>query len=286
MTTDSGAGIELRRWDSAESLLREVGDCLRESEAENNLVLGICDAIVRGSYAERPSPVLLSIHEQGKAAGVAMMTPPHNLLLTRLPSEAIDPLIELLITEEIPIPGVSAPTPLAAEFAKRWTQRTGQSRKLEVSLRNYTCESVQVGKDSRGALRGAGQRDKSLLLEWVNQFCTELDTHPPQRSIEEYIDEAIDRQEYFFWGREQPVTMAAASRDTGRGIAINYVYTPAEFRRNGYATACVADLTRRLLESGKGFCCLFADLANPTSNSIYQKIGYQPMSDMQMWHFE
>jgi uncharacterized protein len=79
--------------------------------------------------------------------------------------------------------------------------------------------------------------------------------------------------------------MAAASRDTGHGIAINYVYTPPQHRCCGYATSCVAELTQRQLASGKSFCCLYTDLANPTSNSIYQRIGYQPVCDAQMWLF-
>jgi predicted GNAT family acetyltransferase len=64
------------------------------------------------------------------------------------------------------------------------------------------------------------------------------------------------------------------------------VYTPAHLRNCGYATSCVAALTRRVLESGKKFCCLYTDLANPTSNSIYQKIGYHPICDVQDWIFE
>jgi uncharacterized protein len=57
-------------------------------------------------------------------------------------------------------------------------------------------------------------------------------------------------------------------------------------RNRGYAASCVATLTKLMLDSGKKFCCLYTDLANPTSNSIYQKIGYQPICDVQDWVFE
>ena len=82
------------------------------------------------------------------------------------------------------------------------------------------------------------------------------------------------------------VAMAGLERETARGIAISWVYTPAHLRRHGYATACVAALTQRMLDNGKSFCCLYTDLANPTSNSIYQKIGYRPVCDVQDWIFE
>ena len=79
--------------------------------------------------------------------------------------------------------------------------------------------------------------------------------------------------------------MAAAGRRTRSGIAINLVYTPKGLRRHGYATSCVAELSQRLLDLGYQFCTLFADLANPISNSIYQKIGYQPIGDYDSYLF-
>jgi predicted GNAT family acetyltransferase len=64
------------------------------------------------------------------------------------------------------------------------------------------------------------------------------------------------------------------------------VYTPPHLRKQGYATSCVAALTQRMLDSGKRFCCLYTDLTNPTSNAIYQKIGYQPVCDSEDLVFE
>jgi predicted GNAT family acetyltransferase len=60
---------------------------------------------------------------------------------------------------------------------------------------------------------------------------------------------------------------------------VNAVYTPPEQRRKGYATAAVAALSGMLLAAGKDFCCLYTDVANPTSNSIYRKIGYRPVRE-------
>jgi predicted GNAT family acetyltransferase len=72
-----------------------------------------------------------------------------------------------------------------------------------------------------------------------------------------------------------------------RGNArINLVYTPPDLRRRGYATAAVSALTRRLLDSGRRYCCLYTDLANPTSNSVYRRIGYRPVCDIDEYSFE
>ena len=91
----------------------------------------------------------------------------------------------------------------------------------------------------------------------------------------------------FIWddGRRL-VSMAAWSGRTPNGVRVNFVYTPPEYRRSGYASACVADLTQRLLNEGRAFCCLYTDLANPTSNKIYQTIGYRPVCEMSDFHFE
>jgi len=67
---------------------------------------------------------------------------------------------------------------------------------------------------------------------------------------------------------------------TQHGEAISYVYTPPQFRRRGYATAMVAHLSQVLLDEGKRFCTLYTDLSNPTSNRIYQEIGYKPVADV------
>ena len=73
--------------------------------------------------------------------------------------------------------------------------------------------------------------------------------------------------------------MASSNRPTPNGIAVNLVYTPPEKRGRGYATACVAGVSQRQLDGGKTFCTLFTDLANPTSNAVYQRVGYQPLAD-------
>lgn len=74
--------------------------------------------------------------------------------------------------------------------------------------------------------------------------------------------------------------------ETPNGVRVGLVYTPAELRRRGYATSCVSRLTQLLLDSGKKYCCLYADLANPASNRIYEKVGYRPVCDGEFWRFD
>ena len=87
------------------------------------------------------------------------------------------------------------------------------------------------------------------------------------------------------WEDGDRVSMCSRSRPTLHGASIGLVYTPPGLRGRGYASACVADLSQRILDSGKAFCTLFTDLANPTSNAIYQRIGYRPLCDFREIRF-
>ena len=72
---------------------------------------------------------------------------------------------------------------------------------------------------------------------------------------------------------------------TGHGATVSGVYTPPALRNHGYATACVASLSQLLLDEGHEFCTLYADLSNPTSNSIYKKMGYRPIRASTAYEF-
>ena len=79
--------------------------------------------------------------------------------------------------------------------------------------------------------------------------------------------------------------MAGAGGQTPRGIRIGPVYTPPALRRRGYASNLVAAVTQHQFDEGRTFCFLFTDRANPTSNKIYQSLGYQSVIDVDQWHF-
>ena len=98
--------------------------------------------------------------------------------------------------------------------------------------------------------------------------------------LDDVAERTIGRGSVYLWiDANAPRATVAYGRVTATGCAIYGVYTPPESRRRGYATAAVATLSKRLLESGRSFCSLYTDLANPTSNSIYAKIGYEPVRD-------
>ena len=76
------------------------------------------------------------------------------------------------------------------------------------------------------------------------------------------------------------MSWAGVGGRTPNGTRIGPVYTPPSERGHGYASALVAAASQAQLDEGLAFCFLFTDLANPTSNHIYQAIGYEPVTDI------
>ena len=57
------------------------------------------------------------------------------------------------------------------------------------------------------------------------------------------------------------------------------VYTPPEQRRRGYAGAVTAAVTAAFYAAGAERVVLYTDAANPTSNAVYERIGYVHTAD-------
>ena len=74
--------------------------------------------------------------------------------------------------------------------------------------------------------------------------------------------------------------MVSAVRDTPNTAGIGAVYTPSHFRNRGYASTAVATLSRQLLDAGRRSCFLYTDVANPVSNAVYTRVGFEPIDDV------
>ena len=104
--------------------------------------------------------------------------------------------------------------------------------------------------------------------------------------VESEVDRRLRDGRMFVWsdGRET-VSMVGTGPPVAGVVRLGPVYTPASRRRRGYATALVADVSQRALAAGAAKCMLYTDLANATSNTIYQTVGYRRASDAQEYAF-
>ncbi len=134
---------------------------------------------------------------------------------------------------------------------------------------------------AKGQIRIANVNDLPTLQKWTLDFMKEaLQESGTEDAIERFVRQKIETKSIFLWEDGQLVSMAAKTRPTKKSISINLVYTPKEYRKKGYARSCVASLTERLLREEYKYCTLYTDLMNPTSNKIYQEIGYKEVGDI------
>ena len=125
-----------------------------------------------------------------------------------------------------------------------------------------------------------------MLTKWRAAFAIEADRTLPEQA-EKAAAQPLQRSTHLvLWEVEgTAVSMAGFTGRTPNGVRVAWVYTPPELRGRGFAGACVAALSQKLLDDGRKFCFLYTDLANPTSNHIYQTIGYEPVTDATVYSF-
>ncbi len=278
--------MNLTTYQDADAFLRETQGVLEEREAENNLMLGLC--LKMSSEEIEPAPYFATVKQNDDLLVAAIMTPPHKLIVysdTNARVEVFELLTADLLAKGLPVPGVIGRSAGASTFAKAWEKITGESAIQGMRHRIYRLTEVNQPQTPSGSFRVATKDDLTLLAQWTLAFHHEAVPNDPLSDVQGATRRRVAHKEIFVWEDAGPVSVAARSRPTTNGVSVNLVYTPPEYRGRGYATACVASLSRHLLDSGFSFCALFADFANPTSNHVYKKIGYRPICDFVEWRF-
>lgn len=108
------------------------------------------------------------------------------------------------------------------------------------------------------------------------QFCEDVQLPTTEEKAKQTANTLVSTNRLFGWEVDgRLVSVAAITRPTKSNITVNFVYTPKDERKKGYASNCVAALSQHMLERGYKTTTLYTDLANPTSNKIYQEIGYE-----------
>jgi predicted GNAT family acetyltransferase len=268
--------LELRKFVAVDEFLALAGATLEAREAEHNLIFGLC-ATIRRHPEVYDHPWFIAAVDDGRVLGCAMRTPPHNVILSEM-DEAVALALADAITEDIP--GVLGPAQIARAFA----DRRGGAVTLAMNERIFKLERVIPPRPAPGRWRFIEPRDRELLAEWIAAFAIEAHVagHTDSHEMADRWLKGIGKTVYL-WEDGEPVAMAGVGGETPRGIRVGPVYTPPALRGRGYASNVVAAATADQLAKGRTFCFLFTDRANPTSNKIYQALGYEPVGDVDMY---
>jgi len=273
--------VIIRFYNDVGQFLETVGGVLGAREDLTSLMLGICRRLQAGRTFGNESPFFAAADEGGKILAAAALTPPHNVILygdeQRL--DSIDAIAGELHGKGVALPGAHGTVAVANRFATCWSRLSRLKAKVTMRQQMYRLDTVTLPRPTSGRLRLALPVDARRLAEWAGAFQAKTGPDHPERDAGETVDRLIASESLYVWDNKGPVSMVGCSRPTESGISISLVYTPVEHRERGYASNCVAGVSQRLLDAGYTFCTLFTDPANPTSNRIYQAVGYRPLAE-------
>jgi len=283
--------LQVIRYTDASLFWAKAQAFLVQHEAAHCLIIGLTQTLI-----QRPSwhleSVLVTVEDaDGGIVAVALRTPPRSVILSLTQSaEAMALIADDLYALDPTMRGFMAAHEVGRLFGERWAALSGQAFHMDVPERIYQIETVKPVSNVSGTMRRITPDDGELILDWVIAF--ELEAFGTAMEREKrvvWVQETLDGvlRGVFVWeDGGVPVCMVGYAGPTPNGIRIGPVYTPPENRGRGYASACTAAATQMLMAEGaRRYCFLFTDLNNPTSNKIYQHIGYTPVIDWGMFVF-
>ena len=256
-----------------------AGPFLESRPVEHHLILRLLQQRIA-----RPEPGCYWVVADGEdVLGMGFQSPvDYFVTVTPMPSDAVDALVERVVADGGGAPGVSGEAATAARFAGQWTEHHGTAAAPDMGLRVYALGELVTPLDVPGALRVAMPEDADVVLELVAGF--HRDTREPSVGDDSVHLERIDGGFYFLWDDGGPRTLVGRTPTVAGMSCVYAVFTPPERRRRGYAGAAVAALSQLIRDDGAD-AMLFTDLGNPTSNSIYRRIGYRAVAENLRYRF-
>jgi len=299
--------VNVRQTSSAETFAKQALPFLQQREAEHNLLIALLNQLLAAPRGSQ-SPRLITIKMDSEVVGTAIQVGDSPLILSRMVKPtALGALANHLkhqwhspeLRLRHALPKFAGPKGTAAALAQALHIQTRLRYGVTTAMSIHQLSQVQPLPTVAGALRLAEERDRPRLQAWCEAFeresFGELRDDPVRWS-----DRRLSQQDIYFWevslaqdspsgasgaAMAQPVSMVGGNAFDERGGCIGPVYTPPEQRRRGYGSAAVAALSQRLLDQGCQHCYLFIDLANLTTQSLYQAIGYEPICDWDEYEF-
>ena len=282
--------MEVVRPPTASEFLELALPLLERDEARNQLALAIAGTVARHPEAYDEARFWIAV-DSGEPAAAALHTPPYGALFADPDSDAALTAVLAALAEDDPeVPGIVGMVPHIDTAARSLAAATGRRPERVLSQGVYALREVRPVSRAAGEAREAHDGDRDLLRAWIVDFATESLPDPGREidRVERTLDVRLGSGDAGYWLWEdvgEPVSLSGFGGPTPNGIRIGPVYTPPERRRRGYAPTLVADQSAWLLEQEYRFCFLYTDLENPTSNRIYEQIGYERVGDSADYRF-
>jgi GNAT superfamily N-acetyltransferase len=268
--------VEVRAHDSVDEFRAIAEPLYRRDPVAHTIELTLLQA---GRFPD--DSLLVTVWDDGGPRGAALQTPPYPLACNGIPFKAMQTVTGELAELRPALTGVRGARPSALAFADAWRAVTGRGGTMSTEERLYRLGTLTTPNGVTGTARLAAGDDCSQLVEWVELFFQETFSQRDEAAAERFVDTSNRVGDRFLvWDVDgTPVSMAMLRAPAAGVSRIGPVFTPLTRRGHGYGsavTAAAADLAHR---SGTADVVLFADLANPVSNAIYQRIGFEAVVD-------
>ena len=264
----------------AQEFLDVAGPHLRADAASNTVLLTAATSVAAGGpavFGDEPPLFGWWSSAGGVVDGAFMHTPPFPAQLTALPGAAVDPLAELLADFPRRLAGVSAAGRLAEAFAAAWCARRDAIAEIALRLRLYRLATLREPEPApTGRADLATVAEEALVRDWFDAFARETGA---LLGASRTLPERLAAGSLTLWrdARGTPVALAGFSREVDGARRIGPVFTVEEHRRHGYGGAVTAAACGRALDRGTAQLLLYADIDNPTSNTLYRRLGFEPV---------
>jgi predicted GNAT family acetyltransferase len=265
-----------------QEFLDAAGPLLRAEAASNTVLLTAAENVAAngpGIFGDEPPLFGWWATAGGPVDGAFIHTPPYPAQLSPLPGTAVDPLADVFADRERRLAGVSAAGRLAEAFASAWCARHDATAELAQRLRLYRLTTLRAPEPAPpGRADVATIADTALLHHWMDGFGRETGA---LIGAHRTIDARLPGGLLTIWrdARGTPVALAGYSVEVDGARRIGPVYTAEQHRRHGFGAAVTAVACRRALDGGTSQLLLYADVANSTSNSLYRRLGFEPVED-------
>ncbi|MEU4239535.1 GNAT family N-acetyltransferase [Actinoplanes sp. NPDC026619] len=265
-----------------EAFVATAGDFLRSRPVQHTVMLTLVGTLRRrGLHAYGPGdPVFGFWRPDQSVEAVLIQTPPYPMMFSAMPAAAVPEAVEAVADR--PLTGVNMLADTVDEFVAGWHERTGATTTVKMRTRLYLLDTLPPPARQIGQSRVAAAADRDLLLRWHEAFYDEIG----ERSPGGIVDDRLGYGGVVLWEVDGvPVSVAEFSRVEAGMSRVQMVYTPKEFRGRGYAGGATTVATRAAIDQGAEAVVLNTDLANPTSNGLYQRLGYRPVEDRTVVEF-